>query len=98
MSTKYQEWMDLVLPIASQVRGNTEHHHLEFFEDPSPQGSIKVVAQSRYYPDSVEISLPCHLLLGVPQATPHDVANRPLFHSKSETPEGGQEWYLKMKM
>jgi hypothetical protein len=54
--------------------------------------------QSRYYYDSVEISLTYHLLLGAPQATPHYVANRPLFHSKPETSEGKQELYLKMKI
>jgi hypothetical protein len=89
-----QEWLDPVLPNAGQVRGITEHQFYEFFKDPSSQGSIKAVVQSRYYSDSVEVSLPCHLLLGVPQATPHYVASRPLFHSKSETPEGRHEWYL----
>ncbi len=80
---------------SSGNEGISEHQIYEFFEDPSSQGSFKAVVQSKYYSDSVEISLPCHLLLGVPQATPHYVANRPLFQSKSETPEVRQEWYLK---
>ena len=78
--------------------GITEHQFYEFFEGPSSQGFIKVVMQSRYYSDFVEIALPCHILLGAPQATPHYVASRPLFFSMSETPEGRQEWHLKMKM
>ena len=92
-----QEWMDPYLPNAGQVKGITEHQFYTFYRDPNSQGPVKAVVQSRFYSDSEETSRPCHLLLGVPQTKPTYVASRPLFHSKSTTPEGRREWFLMMK-